>query len=110
MKDYFDFEPAERMRINMYLESIFKYGFITLCYLISQYEEEEEYRECELVLHAMSHHKSCYSHDMPTKYNKEAIQALKDELVKFQLEGTTIINNLPVYAGEIRSKIAHYCV
>ena len=108
MKDYYDFESKERIRINLYLESIFKYGYITLCYLLSQYEKDEEYRECELILHALQHHQLCYSHKHPTKYNDEAKAELRKELQEFGFSGDTIIQNIPIYAAEIKKHVRYY--
>ena len=34
------------LKTAKYIQALYKYGFYTLCYLINEYEKEENYEEC----------------------------------------------------------------
>lgn len=85
-------------RIKYYRESCYKYGFLTLCYLIDRYARQEKYQECSLVLQALREIDS----SLPTKWDIESIAYFRKEIKKITgKDGTHAIMNLPDYADEI---------
>lgn len=90
----------------LYRRSAFKYGVITLCYLIDIYSKEENYEECQIILDVINSLSEKYEMWIPKKFDDQAKLWLKVKLKKITgTNGETIIHNLPFYAGMIKSEI-----
>lgn len=101
-----NFTPLERMRINRYQESIFKFGVLAIAYLITENEEQENYRECEVLLYALSEHNKVFKQSTPTRIDESSIEWAKKEFWNVcKTNGSSAIFNVPEYAESIREYV-----
>lgn len=89
--------------MNRYLGALYRYGFITLCYLIQEYEKEENYEECAIILSALNKHNDILKDSLPTRMNDDCIKYWKDSFMEFGLSGT--FGNVKYYAEETKRMI-----
>ena len=54
--------------MKRYEDCIIKYGVISVCYLLKEYEKIEKYEECHIILSAIQDHNSITSQNLPTTY------------------------------------------
>lgn len=94
------------LKRQRYLQGLFGYGFITLCYLIEKYEAEGNYEECQIILDAIQEVNSIRKLDLPTKYDDKAWQYFLDAMGEFGLSGKITASNIPYYAELIERDIA----
>lgn len=90
---------------SIYRQCCYKYGFITLCYLIEEYTQEENYEECQIVydvLHKLNAETESY---LPTKFDEDAVSYFKRAIKEANLSGDLIFNNLHHYTNEIKNMI-----
>lgn len=64
---------------SRYKRSLMDYGFITLCYLIWQYEQEEDYEECAMIKSIIDEANTEFNMNMPTRLGKKAVDYWKNE-------------------------------
>jgi hypothetical protein len=101
-----DFTPLERMRITKYQESIFKFGVLAIAYLITEYEEQENYRECEVLLFSLLQHNKAFNQDTPTRIDENSIEWAKKEFWNVsKTNGSSAIFNTPEYAQSIKDLV-----
>lgn len=95
--------------MNRYKECLFRYGFITLCYLIDKYENEENYEECQVIYDAIEyvskHSGRKMSTKLPTKLDANCMRQFKDAFYSMGLTGDTTLKNLPHYANEVEKYV-----
>lgn len=85
-------------RVKYYMKACYKYGFLTLCYLIDRYARQEKYEECSFVLQALRE----IDASLPSQWNTDSIAYFRTEIKKITgKDGTYTIMNLPDYADEI---------
>lgn len=94
-------------KIELYKESLFSHGIISLCYILSEYEKEEDYEECKILLEVIEGIKKKYDINIPSLYNEVSLKWSKSEMSKLigKDVSDSFENMIPVYAGEIRDKI-----
>lgn len=95
-------ESIATIKRNRYLQALYQFGVFTLCYMITQYEQEEKYEECEIILSAIKEHQATIKEEMPTRFDKETKDYLLGVMEVFNLKPETTLNNLPHYAMETR--------
>jgi len=93
------------IRRNRYLEALYRYGFMTLVYLIDEYEKDQNYEECEIIFSAIMQHNKYLNHNHPTKYNDEAKEYFKKAFAEFGLTGDVAVKNLLYYAEETKKMV-----
>ncbi len=93
------------LKKKKYVTSAFFYGFIVLCYLITEYEKAEDYEECGIIIEAINDYNEAHNMDIPTYFNDEA----KEYFIKLfnhnNMSGETAIKNLPAYAEEVKKLV-----
>ena len=89
-----------------YRKALYSYGFITLCYLIDQYECEENFEECQIILDAIKEHNLKMSDSLPTKYDETAKEYFSKVIKTFNLSGSYILNNIEGYIYDIKKLIS----
>lgn len=92
-------------KTQKYRKALFAYGFLTLLYLLNEFEQEENFEECEAILTVLTWCNSKFNTEIPTKGGKEAIAYFRKEMKERGLKGDTIISNIPFYAKEVKSDI-----
>lgn len=94
-------------KTKIYRSMCFKYGVITLCYLIEQYSEEENYEECQIILDAILQLSDKFNMKLPTKFDKNAFKWLKYELASINPNSDVdfYIETTPYYANKIKKEI-----
>jgi hypothetical protein len=98
-------QHIDTIKKNRYLEALYSYGFYTLCYMITQYEKEENYEECKLILSALNDHNLYMKDNVPTKFDNNAIEYFRKVCYKQNISGTIYTNNLPFYIEEIKKLV-----
>lgn len=61
-----------------YDDCIVKYGIISVCKLLQEYERSEKYEECQLILLAIRGHNASTKQNLPTTYSG-CIELLKSQ-------------------------------
>lgn len=93
-------------KINFYVSMCYKYGVITLCYLIEEYSSQENYEECNMIYKAIKKIDNNFNVNLPTTYDDKSFIWLKKELLiinpNFNVD--IYIRNTPYYADEIKKQ------
>ena len=90
------------MMNNKYKKALYLYGFYTLCHLIDQFEQEEQFEECKLILEALNEHNSQFNFNLPTKYDSKAKEYFHKISQEIGIKGNMYEQNLDYYASSIR--------
>lgn len=61
-------EHLKTILINRYIGSMYRYGVMTLLYMLKQYEKQEAYNECYLIKAAIDQHNNIIKDQLPTHY------------------------------------------
>ncbi len=89
----------ENIKIKAYKNACLAYGFITLLFLIDEYEKNEYFEECAIIKQALQEMNSEFNLNIPFIYNKEAIQKFRREMYKITgTNGDIALDNLKFYA------------
>ena len=88
-------------------ECIYSYGIIAVLYLLNELERLEKYEECQLIVAAVINNNKYYGLDYPTRYNKKSVAMFLAAVKEFHptLNGQNILNKIPYYTIEARSKL-----
>ena len=91
------------------LESQFMYyGFLPFVYLIREFEQEERYEDCKLIVEIIKDKSEKFDVHLPTKYDKESIDLFFTEFQNSKNKGEIAFKNIPFYADKIRCSIAGF--
>ncbi len=96
---------ANTEKVKIYKRSIFLYGFITLTYLMSKYENLGRYEDCQMILDALNSCNKELGLGLPTKYDDNAWQYFLDSMQGFNMTGEHSAKNIPYYAEVIEEMI-----
>jgi hypothetical protein len=94
-------------KINFYVSMCYKYGVITLCYLIEEYSNEENYEECNIIYKAIKKIDNNFNLNLPTTFDDNSFKWLKKELLSINpnFNFDTYIDSTPHYANQIKKEI-----
>ncbi len=93
---------------NPYRRMCFKYGVLTLCYLLDEYTREENYEECRIIYDAIVSIKKTFNIELPTTYSEaESRLWLLSTLNEANdtLAINMIIRNIPSNAEKLKKDI-----
>jgi hypothetical protein len=93
-------------RVKFYTSACFKYGFLTLLYLLKEFESEERYQDCDAILKALKQLNSRHNLDIPTTGNKEAIAYFKQACNELNVH-TGTLENVPYYAQIVKEEMTN---
>lgn len=81
---------------NRYVEALFRYGVVSLLLLLDEYEEEEDYQECEIIKKAIEYVNDNMENQekLPTIYDSKALSQLKDKFNLYGAKGTHSIEDI----------------
>jgi len=65
-------------KVSIYEYCINKYGFIATCKLLKEYEDDEQYEECSIILEAMLLFNRNNKENIPTSY-EGCLEMLKEK-------------------------------
>lgn len=92
-----------------YISALYCYGIIPLTLLLQEYEKEENFEECNIILEAIKFvNKYTEPHmeeQLPTKYSRDLIDKMKSEFNKFGFKGDVALGNTEYYIREIKKKL-----
>lgn len=96
-------------REKTYREYCFKYGVLTLCYLMKEYESIQEYEECQIILNAINKLSEKFDMYLPTIFDDKAKRWLDIQLITMtETNGVTLVGNIPYYAEQIMNEFPIY--
>ena len=109
---FYSYKYIDRMkRKEAYKKQIGNYGLITMCYLVTYYEDLELYEECSVILEAIK--EFCEANNIakyPTRYTKSAIKWFVDSLTEYNLLPSSNIDfNIKNYAMEVIKCVEKEC-
>jgi hypothetical protein len=52
----------------VYEDALYKYGVMTLCYLIKEFEKKERYEDCQMMVEVIRDHNLAMFDSLPTRY------------------------------------------
>jgi hypothetical protein len=90
------------LKRQRYLQALYQFGIFTLCFMISEYELEENYEECQIILSVIHHHQATIDEEMPTRFDSETRKYLIDTIKTFNLNQNNVFNNLHRFAKETK--------
>jgi len=90
---------------NIYKNSINKYGFLPLLFLLSEYEIQEKYTECNTILKILCEHSEKYNLNFSYKFNNNSIEDYKQQFWKLGLSGEIATKNLLSYVDDIKKEL-----
>jgi len=98
---------AER-KIDAYFKGAQKYGILALCFLINEFEKEELYEECALIIKSIDRLSEQAGTKLPSRLNKNAIEWVCERLRANKVSkevAQQIVSRAPYYANIIKSQI-----
>ena len=75
------------MDTKYYKTLMFKYGILTVIFIIEYLEQEEYYEECAIIMKAMQENSKYLSFKFPTKYSEETMKTVIETYKNFGLTG-----------------------
>lgn len=90
------------VRKKTYEDGLLSYGIMTLCYLMREFEKQENYEECQIIYEVISESNRDLNLNLPTKY-EDCVPYLEKEVDKRHF--THLVKNVPEYARELRRKL-----
>lgn len=107
---YYKYREMKK-RVDSYKRQISSYGLITLCYLITYYEDLEDFEECSIILKAIKEHCELNQiKDYPTRYDLKSVQWYLKRLSELQdIPKSNIAFNIKGYASEVRKIVEREC-
>ncbi|WP_026464409.1 hypothetical protein [Adhaeribacter aquaticus] len=99
------YNPEQSIRINLYSSSLLQYGYVTLYYLINQYQQEGNYEECKLILAVLQKYNQYQYFNLATDFDESAKESLKTSFSNLSANSDAALNNVPLYAEEVKKAI-----
>lgn len=99
------FTPLEQMRIQKYEYAQYKFGFLTLLFILDKYEKEEKYRECFLVWYVLDKHNRVLNDNLPTRLSEDAEEDYYVEFWRLGYGGEVARANMPSYINEVLQSV-----
>ncbi len=93
------------LKTAKYLQALYRYGFYTLCYMIQEYEKEENYEECQIIMDAIREHNKELNDNLPSKFDENCTKIFKDAIRKAGFTGDIALGNVEVYAEEVKKMV-----
>lgn len=98
------------LKEQRYIGAIFRYGVVPVLLLLDEYEENNDFEECNIIFSAISymnqHLKGTQEYEtLPTRYSTEELEKLKSAFNLFGLRRDTTIENFPIYIEEIKKMV-----
>jgi hypothetical protein len=93
-----------------YIGAIFSYGVVPVLLVMKDFEEKENFEECQIILNAINFmNKNLPLEDneilLPTKYNSKVLEDMKSKFQRFGFKGDVFQANIPYYIREIAKMI-----
>lgn len=99
----------KEIKENRYVQALFRYGIIPLTLLLEEYEQHENFEECEIIVSAIKYvNKYTEPHvddKLPTRYSSGLVQQIKSEFNKYGMKGNIAMQNTPYYIEEIKKMV-----
>lgn len=97
----------DETRKDKYIKCINRYGVYTLLILLQEYEQQENYEECDHIYNAINEVNNDLKSDLPTLLPDNWKDEVRKTISQFGLKsnGSTIFNNIPSYIEEIKSNL-----
>lgn len=96
-----------------YKGAIFSYGIITLLYVLSEYEQAENYEECQIIIESISEFNKYWDFKgkdkLPSTMTGLNIKEfLKDAYALFHMKPDNYMDNIDYYAELLKKDIAKW--
>lgn len=88
-----------------YAQALKSYGFLTLLLLLKEYEEAENFEECQDIYVVLVEANRIFKFNMPTRYSEEALEHFRTEMNRLGYAGDTMVHNLPNYVEMVKELI-----
>ena len=91
-------------KVAKYESSIIKFGGYALLYLLEEYEKEERFEECNLIVIAINsfNRHFQYMEQLPTKFSMVQSSDIRKAFSHFGLGGFDYMQRIKQYADEIK--------
>lgn len=81
------------------------YGFLPFLYLLQEYEDAEEYENCQIIFDAMNEMSEIWGLLLPTRLNKYAIDYYFKTMEGSKFKGHEAFENIPLFVNQIKEVI-----
>ena len=89
------------MDTKYYKSLMFKYGILTVIFILEYLEKEEYYEECATIMSAIKENSKYLNFKFPTKYSEETMKTVIETYKNFGLTGRNAEINSREYSLEI---------
>lgn len=93
--------------VEKYRIQIFKYGILSLLFVLEHFEREENYEECQYIIDAIRLQEERLDIKLFTVINKNTIQEVIDSYKPFGLTGVNAVENSQYCAGLIIEELTN---
>lgn len=104
MEDYIKY--CRVMKHNQYTECLYQYGYYSLLCLMDEYEQNEMYEECSVIIDVIREHNELMNDNLPTR--KDDMSRVFQKFRELGLTGRTYQKNLQMYIEIIKGRVEKY--
>ena len=97
-------EITEIIEEQYYINAINRYGIVPVLLLLEEYERENRFEECVLILKAIEY-LNFLGEDFPKRYSRELLFELKHTFYLYGFLGNTAEDLIPYYKQQIEKGI-----
>lgn len=93
------------MGLINYKKYIFTYGILSILFALKEFEQKENYEECQKIINAIKEYEIRLGIKLFTIINKETINEVIKTYKKFGLTGENAVENSKIYAEQIIKEV-----
>lgn len=88
-----------------YRKYMFKYGILTIIYVLEKMVDREEYEECQKIMEAIAEQEKRLSVELPRNASRESIDKLIEVYQQYGVSGSHVVENSKYYSGIVLNEL-----
>jgi hypothetical protein len=98
--------PQKKIKENRYIQAIFAYGVVPVLLLLEEYEDNENFEECQIILESITFiNTNLEGEKLPLKYDATTLSKLREWFSLYGFSGDSAIENMPYYMKKIKDLV-----
>lgn len=98
--------PQKKIKENRYVQAIFAYGVVPVLLLLEEYEDNQNFEECQIILDAIQFiNTNLEVEKLPLKYDATTLSKLREWFSLYGFSGDSAIENMPYYMSKIKEMV-----
>ena len=90
--------------VQPYRKIMYRYGLLTLLFLLDYYEEDEDYHQCHEIYTCIRREEAYLGTELGTRYTDEVLKNVKASYKKAGMTGIHAVENSMLYATLLRDQ------